>query len=627
MRSSTILVFLLAASAVTPVYAAERVIIFSNSSRDLSEFRAFAKQAARMKRHGRVQIDIGVLAQKATFELPPGGNDWHQYAAFNANLSKFIPHANIAPLYPADWVAKNRELLLAKAAILREFGLEAALSSNDTHYLPEAFFEKYPHLRGPRVDHPRRSRREEFTWCLDVPETREMIEWMTAEARRQIPELKTILVHVNDSGTGLCWAENQYSGANGPEHCRRRSAGLRLRDLAEAYHRGAARAGGEVDVRIGGQLTTPELDDIVRHLPPRTYLSGRDPLVVGGHGASDRDPAAMGVTTMVLETYPVLGLLNPLALLTTMEQFADPKIRTFVFGTGLPWYYRADEPLETVAKLMEIAEAAMDKPTRGPLPRFMRLRELAAKWGGEKNAEKLFEAFYSLDEAIRTKPATGRYSTLYAGVSTRHITRPLLLRPQVLAPAEEAYFLPFIFNLSEAEARNDYTDIHGGRMTGPPWDDAAVQRFVAAIHGIAGTLEGMEDAPERVWLRQMGASLRMWMSALQSVHHFVNGQRVRDARREQIARGPRDNFKDGPGAGDPEYFLWYRFQRRELDNTAELIRLLENGGLRFFAHARRPEDEDTFLFGPDVIKALDQKRRLMRAHWLDAQKHMAAPLR
>jgi hypothetical protein len=609
------------------LYGAEKVIIFSNSSRDLAEFRTFAQQAARMKRHGRVQIDIGVLAQKATFELPPGGNDWHQYAAFNANLAKFLPHARIAPFYPAEWVARNRELLLGKAAILREFGLEAALSSNDTHYLPEAFFEKYPQLRGPRVDHPRRSRREEFTYCLDLAETREMIEWMTAEAKRQIPELKTILVHVNDSGTGLCWAENQYSGANGPEHCRRRSVGLRLRDLAEAYHRGAAKGGGEVDVRIGGQLTTPELDDIVRHLPPRTYLSGRDPLVVGGHGTSDRDPAAMGITTMVLETYPVLGLLNPLALLATMEQFADPQIRTFVFGTGLPWYYRADEPLETTAKLMEIAEASMAKPTRGLLPRFLKLRELTARWGGEKNADRLFDAFYLLDDAIRTKPQTGRYSTLYAGVSTRHITRPLLLRPEVLSPEEEAYFLPFIFNLSEAEARNDYTDIHGGRMTGPPWDDAGLQRFVSTINGIAATLEGMEDAPERAWLRQMGASLRMWMSVLQSVHHFVNGQRVRDARREQIAKGPREHFKDGPRAGDPEYFLWYRIQRQELDNTAELIRLLEKGGLRFFAHARRPEDEDTFLFGPDIVGALRQKRRLMRVHWLDAQKHLAAPLR
>lgn len=243
-----------------------------------------------MKRYGRVQIDIGVLAAKAAFELPPGGDEWHEYAAFNANLSKFFPHAKIAPFYPKEWVSKNHSLLLAKAAILRGYGLEAALSSNDTHYLPETFFDRYPHLRGPRVDHPRRSRREEFSFCVDLPETREMIEWMAAEAKRAIPELKTILVHTNDSGTGLCWAEGQYSGPNGPEHCRTRGVGQRVRDYAEALHRGAARGGGEIDVRIGGQFTSRELDDIARELPQHTFYPGGIPWSSAAMGRASGTP-------------------------------------------------------------------------------------------------------------------------------------------------------------------------------------------------------------------------------------------------------------------------------------------------------------------------------------------------
>jgi hypothetical protein len=87
-----------------------------------------------------------------------------------------------------------------------------------------------------------------------------------------------------------------------------------------------------VDVRIGGQFTTSELDDIASQLPPRSYLSGRDPLVVGGHGVSERDPTAMGVATMALQTYPVLGLVDPLAALAGMEKFRDPQIRTLVLG-------------------------------------------------------------------------------------------------------------------------------------------------------------------------------------------------------------------------------------------------------------------------------------------------------
>jgi hypothetical protein len=617
------LLFSCTATAAAP----DRVIIFTNSSRNLDAFRAFAKSASRMKRYGRVQIDIGVLAAKAAFEVPPGGEEWHQYAAFNANLSKFFPHPKIAPFYPADWVAKNRALLLAKAAILREYGLEAAMSSNDTHYLPEAFFEKYPQLRGPRVDHPRRSRREEFSFCVDLPETREMIEWMAAEAKRNIPELKTILVHTNDSGTGLCWAEGQYSGPNGAEHCRTRGTGRRVHDLLEALHRGAVHGGGDIDVRIGGQFTTPELDDIARQLPPHSYLSGRDPLEVGGHGSSERDPTAIGVATMVLQTYPVLGLIDPLAVLADMEKFQQPQTRTLVLGVSLPWYYRADEPLDTTNRLIDLAQDAIASPSEGLMPRFRKLHELTVKWGGEENADRLFEAFYLLDQAFTASAQAGRYTTLYAGVSTRLINRPLVLLPEALTHAEESYFLPFVFNQSETQARLDPIDNHGSRLRGPLPTDPAYQQFASSALRAAAIFEEIHNAPQQAWLSQLALSLRIWVSAMESVGNVIAAQRIRDSRAKALAAPPPATFKGAWPAGEPDYLAWYQIQRRELDNTAELIRLLNAGGLAWFAHARRPEDEDTFLFGPNVIDTLAQKRHIMRAHWLDAQQYIASPHR
>lgn len=113
-----------------------------------------------MRPYCEVQIGIGIFAEKSWYEMPKGGSAWHEYAANASCMAKFFPHPKIAPFLPADWVAKNRQLLLAKAAILREFGLSVAFSSDDTHFLPEAFFAQYPDLRGPRVGHPRRSKPE-----------------------------------------------------------------------------------------------------------------------------------------------------------------------------------------------------------------------------------------------------------------------------------------------------------------------------------------------------------------------------------------------------------------------------------------------------------------------------------
>ena len=41
--------------------ATGKTFVFHNSIRDLKEFRAYAQIAARLKRYGNVQVDLGVL--------------------------------------------------------------------------------------------------------------------------------------------------------------------------------------------------------------------------------------------------------------------------------------------------------------------------------------------------------------------------------------------------------------------------------------------------------------------------------------------------------------------------------------------------------------------------------------
>jgi hypothetical protein len=65
--------------------------------------------------------------------------------------------------------------------------------------------------------------------------------------------------------------------------------------------------------------------------------------------------------------------------------------------------------------------------------------------------------------------------------------------------------------------------------------------------------------------------------------------------------------------------------RDELDNTTDLIRLLESGGMRQVLTATDPADEDPFLLSPDLVNQLKQKMRIMRHHWLDAEQHLAMP--
>src|SRR5678816_646152 len=79
-----------------------------------------------------------------------------------------------------------------------------------------------------------------------------------------------------------------------------------------------------------------------------------------------------------------------------------------------------------------------------------------------------------------------RVNTLYWGVTTRHITRPLLIAPDRLSEQEEAYFLPYVFNISKEEARRDYTDVHGLHHVVQP---GVVQNYVNRLGNVYRLLQ------------------------------------------------------------------------------------------------------------------------------------------
>jgi hypothetical protein len=138
---------------------------------------------------------------------------------------------------------------------------------------------------------------------------------------------------------------------------------------------------------------------------------------------------------------------------------------------------------------------------RGAAPVCCGCTHCPAAWGGEANAEKLFEAFYRLDEALHLKQAVAPRYNFYAGVSMRHLTRPLVIRPDLLQPDEKSYYLPYVFNIHPSEAREDYIDVHGSRMTGPADDSGLAARLRQPLQPrrnlVAATRRGAEDVGMR----------------------------------------------------------------------------------------------------------------------------------
>jgi len=121
-----------------------RVFVVYNTGEDQQEFKAYAKQMARLKSFGRVDVCINSPALKSDFEIPPNSCDWHEYASYNRSVASFFPDKKLIPFIPAEFVSKNRQLLLYKAGVIRELGLSAYFRSNEPRFFPKLFLISTP---------------------------------------------------------------------------------------------------------------------------------------------------------------------------------------------------------------------------------------------------------------------------------------------------------------------------------------------------------------------------------------------------------------------------------------------------------------------------------------------------
>jgi hypothetical protein len=596
----------------------DKVFVVHAPIRDIAVFEKLAALVEKLKPHGRVEVNVSNLAEKSRFEVPEGGSPWHEYASYNPTPFKYFPPARLAPFFPAGHVKKNRDMLLAKREVLRRHGLGAAFWSYEPNFLPEAFFEAHPHLRGARSDHPRRSCKEAFAPCVDRDETQEMIAESVAALVKAVPELGTFFFKTNDAGPGLCWSYWLYSGPNGPDGCRRRNMGDRVRGMLDAINRGAEDAGGKLDIHMSGNFSETEHDDIARRLPENATLLRRS-------------RKTMSVGSNIDRGYPVRGLFNPLALLRSLQRLGDGEVRT-VFVDFRSSYDRGCEMLDTVAKVLDVVDDFLREPAFGTLPVLQRLRRWCDRWAGAERGERLFEALVAMDEAFGYKDAAFPGFRPIHVVSSRYMTRPLVAMPEKLTPDEETYFLPFVFNIHRAEARTDYIDVHGGRLAPTSMGDEgsdprcyAVDSFRAKVAEVAKTLEDLKGAPEAEFFRGVAASLRIYASLMRSANNFYSVQVLRDRNREKLGGPEVIPPKVGTLTGDPDLLLMNEFMRDELDNASTLIDLLDGGGLDRVVRAAPSEEEDTFLLGGDLVDQVRRKMKVMRAHWLDAAKHLATP--
>lgn len=593
---------------------AKTTFIINVVSSDINNFSKHIQYVTPLKKYGRVQINVGTLADKGFYEIPKSGNPWAEYASNNANLPKFFPDRKIEPFLPADFVKKNRELLLAKVRLLKENDMEATIFANEPGYLPGAFFQAYPQLRGPRVDHPRRSTIASFSPCLSHWEMQEIYTNMMAEMLKAAPEIKSYLFKTNDAGSGNCWTDWLYSGPNGPDHCKDELVGQRMANFFNALQKGAAKAGTSLDVYLSptsSNFTDDEKVNIAKYLPANCYFYNQ--------GGFEANYTGSDISFM----YPILGVADIISFLNKINSIDIEKPQT-LFINFTSFYNRGNEDLELEKLLLQLLADRFAKKYSGtPLEQ---LQQYCLTWVGNTSAQNLVKSFIDLNEAFsyRSKNLRNLFLVNWS-VAARMINRPLIVAPHRLNAEEEKYFLPYIFNKSAEEARMDYTDIQGATWHTEP---DSIKVLIGKLNRIGSAFNEMPAAaPQYKLFSKMAVSLKVYACLLRSIGNFTSAQKIRDDNAAKLKGPSQLPAKTATWSGEADLLKFNAVMRDELDNTVELVNLLEHGGLQSIVLAKDSQHEDCFLLGPGILNQLKEKQKIMLTHWTDIEDYMTSPFK
>ena len=85
---------------------------------------------------------------------------------------------------------------------------------------------------------PFRSRRPYFAPCVDNEEVLALYREASENIGKAAPVIDTAIFLCVDSGTGLCWYDGLYPGANGPQACAHRTMEERIDGFSEALSHG-----------------------------------------------------------------------------------------------------------------------------------------------------------------------------------------------------------------------------------------------------------------------------------------------------------------------------------------------------------------------------------------------------
>ena len=579
-----------------------------------SDLAVFERNAAHAKQLGATHVVITEDIPPALWEMDVPGDPYPAWYMYHPGLLKIFPPAALEKYVDKAYAEKVAALFQARSEVLRRLGLKAAYIANEPHVLPEAFFAEHPDLRGPRVDHPNRSRTARFAPCVDQPGTLALYREALQKLLKRLPEVDVFSFTTTDAGSGLCWTPALYPGLNGPSWCQRRPMEDRVAGFLTTLHDAAGQMSRQITVDLveiaPRQWMTPTFDHpelIARKLPAGmavNHLEGPD----GRRLALRRFGGGAG------EFAPVVGVPRPVAVMRgLMAGSRAPGAKLVVSLSG-------SEGIDLNFKVLEAFEKSSP---HNEADLWTTLHDLAIQTAGKDKTDDVLSLWTATDDAERYLGTLNFGAMLtMGGVLGRWVNRPLIPLPEQLTGKEKSYYRPFLFQAKAEEQADDLIDIQAMRMY-EGWGARLLVQNI--LEKVTASLNRAEAAASR--LPDDGRLLGQRLAALQSL--------VRTAGNVVEYQAQLDRLKAPGVKPDPNPVLgaqsgWDRtdlmqLARNEIDNAMQLRQLLLSAKGPLLDLAPTAAEETSRRLGPDLPEQLKRKMDIMNAHWEDYKRLFTSP--
>lgn len=591
-------------------------IIFGCYASDIKDFEDFAMRA---KRSGATHINLSNEDLPfSRWEYDTENDPYPSWVITNMGLLKIATPDVLKTYIPQDYAESVMKILEERCKVLRKYGLKAAFKTFEPQMLPEKVFTDHPLWRGPRVDHPSRSRVARWAPDIDNPEVLQLYKEALSILLKRCPEIEILSLTTNDSGTGLSWSGGLYSGSSGNTFNKYRRMDERLFGFFSVLQEAAKSNGGQLDIDI---FSTRE------DFPEKIAASLAKGMAIENLEGPDGKPFKCEVGFVMdyyQELYPVVGIPDPVKFLEELEEASKSGAKRLFVLMG----DRYNKSL-----YFGIYNKFNESPTRDIISRLTFLKDIAGNKVGDSAADQLFSLWMSLREARKplNLSRSGGYVFYIGSVQQRWLTRPFVPFPEELQPQDRDYFRKFLFQAKTEDIANDMADMQASRI----YEGYSGMFFMSRLmEDMRSSVSQARIATTKLLSYNLSPDQKQEFQLLdlrlRALNLICNNAENTISYQAQLDKAKSMKYEPElrPENGKPS--TWERTRiletaRQEIDNTVLLIQLLESTHAEILDLAPSKELEDIRRLGPDFIAQLKQKLRIMNEHWLDYNRIFTTP--